>query len=304
MSDPDFASITSTLGRPYAHLIVQGPHRASFPDRRNARTICDLLLNQLFPGFFADREALARTEVPTDLAGFHGELEKQIRRSLRYVARATGVGLDEIHPRGKELADAAINALPAVLELLITDIEAAFANDPAAIDREVIILAYPGIEALAIQRFAHRLYRLGVPLLPRMLTEVAHRRTGIDIHPGATIGGSFFIDHGSGVVIGETSIIGSHCVLYQGVTLGAWNPTAKGEDGELHRGQDNKRHPQLEDAVTVYAGATILGGDTVIGHHSVVGGEVWLTHSVEPYSVVMNEEPKLTIRKRRRSSNG
>jgi len=132
-----------------------------------------------------------------------------------------------------------------------------------------------------------------------MLTEVAHSRTGIDIHPGATIGASFFIDHGTGVVIGETATIGEHCVLYQGVTLGAWNPTGRDEQGILRRGAVNKRHPDLADHVTVYAGATILGGDTRIGHHSIIGGKVWLTQSVDPYSVVMMETPPLRIRSRR-----
>ena len=300
MRDPDFTRIEDYLARPYADLFVQGPHLASFPDRRNAGIICDLLLNQLFPGFFADRQAVA--DLPRDLKGFHGELIKQIRRSLRYLARAVGGNLEEVYPRAKELTDAAIEELPSILDLLQSDIEAAYANDPAALDRGIIILGYPAIETLAIQRFAHQLYRLNVPLLPRMLTEIAHSRTGIDIHPGARIGESFFIDHGTGVVIGETCTIGRRCVIYQGVTLGAWNPTAKGEDGILHRGSDNKRHPDLEDQVTVYAGATILGGDTVIGHHSVIGGEVWLTKSVDPYSVVMLEEPRLTIRRRRETS--
>jgi serine O-acetyltransferase len=305
VTDPDFDAISAHLSKPYAHLIVRGPHRASFPDRNNAAVICDLLLNQLFPGFFADREATANVQ-PAGLRGLHGELEKQIRRSLRYIARAQGAAEpdnDDITKRGRELVDLAIGDLTAVLDLLTGDVEAAFENDPAAIDRGIIILSYPCIEALAIQRFAHRLYHHGVPLLPRMLTEVAHSRTGIDIHPGAKIGPSFFIDHGTGVVIGETCTIGAHCVLYQGVTLGAWNPTAKDSDGVLQRGAANKRHPDLEDHVTVYPGATILGGSTVIGHHSVIGGKVVLSHSVEPYSVVVVEEPKLSIRKRKNAGS-
>ena len=136
-------------------------------------------------------------------------------------------------------------------------------------------------------------------MLPRMMTEQVHSRTGIDIHPGAQIGESFFIDHGTGVVIGETAVIGRNCVLYQGVGLIAWNPLAKDDNGELRRGHSNKRHPELQDHVTVYAGASILGGDTVIGHHSVIGGNVWLTHSVEPWSVVSNKDPELNIRTRK-----
>jgi len=302
VTEPDFAAISAHLAKPYAHMTVQGPHRASFPDRGNAAVICDLLLNQLFPGFFADREAAACV-APAGLRGLHTELEKQIRRSLRFTMHADGgqAKPDEtaIDRDGRRLADAAVTGLTNVLDLLTADVEAAFENDPAAFDRGIIILSYPCIEALAIQRFAHLLYTLGVPLLPRMLTEVAHSRTGIDIHPGAKIGPSFFIDHGTGVVIGETCTIGAHCVLYQGVTLGAWNPTAKDSDGVLQRGAANKRHPDLEDHVTVYPGATILGGSTVIGHHSVIGGKVVLSHSVEPYSVVVVEEPKLSIRKRK-----
>jgi serine O-acetyltransferase len=298
MSRPDLAAIGAKLQAAYAHLTVAGPHRASFPDRRHATTICDLLLHQLFPGFFADREELARASMPQDLASLHRELETQIRRSLRYVARVTGASAEVVASEASHLADTAVEALPEVLDLLRGDIEAAFENDPAAIDREIIILSYPCIEALAIQRFAHRLYRLNVPLLPRMLTEVAHSRTGIDIHPGAVLGEAFFIDHGTGVVIGETSVIGKHCVLYQGVTLGAWNPIERDEQGELKRGSTNKRHPDLEDHVTVYAGATILGGETRIGHHSIIGGKVWLTRSVEPHTVVMIEEPRQKIRVR------
>jgi serine O-acetyltransferase len=299
MTDPDFTVISTALARPFAPLIVEGTHRASFPDRTNAAFICDVLLNQLFPGFFADNEAMRRSGLPSGLHGLFAELETQIRRSLRYQTRTGQQGGADIVDRAHALASSAVNSLTSVLDLLVGDVEAAFANDPAASDRGSIILSYPCIEALAIQRFSHCLYVLGIPLLPRMLTEVAHSRTGIDIHPGATIGKSFFIDHGTGVVIGETCTIGENCVLYQGVTLGAWNPTAKDGDGTMHRGQDNKRHPDLENNVTVYAGATILGGSTRIGHHSIIGGKVWLTHSVEPHSVVMTEEPKLSIRKRK-----
>jgi serine O-acetyltransferase len=302
VTTPDFDAISAHLSKPYANMTVQGPHRASFPDRGNAAAICDLLLNQLFPGFFNDREATA-CAAPGGLRGLHTEIEKQIRRSLRFFMHVDG---RQEHPdeatidrEGRRLADAVITGLPAVLDLLTSDVEAAFENDPAAFDRGIIILSYPCIEAISIQRFAHLLYALNVPLLPRMLTEVAHSRTGIDIHPGAKIGPSFFIDHGTGVVIGETCTIGAHCVLYQGVTLGAWNPTAKDSDGILQRGAANKRHPDLEDHVTVYPGATILGGSTVIGHHSVIGGKVVLSHSIEPYSVVVVDEPKLSIRKRK-----
>jgi serine O-acetyltransferase len=303
VSEPDFAAISAALAGPFAQLTVEGTLRASFPDRTNAAIICDVLLNQLFPGFFADQDAQRRSGLPnglpSGLQGLYAELETQVRRCLRYQARIEASGGEDIITRANALANAALAELPRILDLLVSDVEAAFANDPAAADRGSIILSYPCIEALAIQRFSHCLYELGLPLLPRMLTEVAHSRTGIDIHPGARIGSSFFIDHGTGVVIGETCTIGTHCVLYQGVTLGAWNPTAKDGDGQLQRGQGNKRHPDLEDHVTVYAGATILGGSTRIGHHSIIGGKVWLTTSVDPHSVVMIEELKLSIKKRK-----
>ena len=294
MTAPDFPAIAARLSQPYAHL--HGHDRIALPNRRSASALCDQLLNLLFPGFFSHHQSCDPAALASELTAFHADLEVQIQRALSHTARTTG------QPQtgsARDFAATAISGLPGVLDLLKTDVEAAFSNDPAAIDRDIIILSYPCIGALAIQRFAHGLYRQGVPLLPRMLTEVAHSRTGVDIHPGAAIGESFFIDHGTGVVIGETATIGAHCVLYQGVTLGAWNPTARDSDGVLNRGQSNKRHPDLEDHVTVYAGATILGGTTRIGHHSVIGGKVWLTHSVEAHSIVMDEEPKLTIRKRK-----
>src|ERR1019366_4102374 len=150
----------------------------------------------------------------------------------------------------------------------------------------------------------HRLYHLEIPYIPRMMTEAAHSHTGIDIHPGANIGESFFIDHGTGVVIGETATIGSRVTLYHGVTLGAFNPLDKDDLGQLRRGQSNKRHPDLEDHVTVYPNATILGGQTRVGHHSVIGGNVWLTHSVVPYSKVVGKDPELRIPDARPKSLG
>jgi len=178
-----------------------------------------------------------------------------------------------------------MNSLPEIARLLRTDIRAAFEGDPAARSEEEILLAYPAFEAISIHRLAHRLFELGVPLLPRMMSEYAHQLTGIDIHPGATIGESFFIDHGTGVVIGETCTIGNHVKLYQGVTLGA-KSFAVGEDGILIKGI--KRHPDIGNNVVIYAGATILGGTTRIGDRAVIGGNVWLTHSVEEGGVVYN----------------
>ncbi|HYH02927.1 MAG TPA: serine O-acetyltransferase EpsC, partial [Bacillota bacterium] len=172
-------------------------------------------------------------------------------------------------------------------------IEAAFNGDPAARTTEEILLSYPSVNALSIHRIAHILYELEVPVIPRIMAEYAHEITGIDIHPGATIGDYFFIDHGTGVVIGETCTIGNHVKLYQGVTLGAKSFTLD-ENGNPVKG--TKRHPDIQDNVVIYAGATILGGDTVIGHHSVIGGNVWLTQSVPPFSRVYNAQPSPIIK--------
>ncbi len=187
-------------------------------------------------------------------------------------------------PAYKKVVDTLFDRMPQIKELLDTDIQAAYEGDPAANSFEEVMLSYPAFEAISIFRIAHILYELKVPVLPRMMTEYAHTRTGIDIHPGATIGPYFFIDHGTGVVIGETTVIGSRVKLYQGVTLGAksfdTNP-----DGTLVKG--NKRHPNLGNNIVIYAGATILGGDTFIGDNCVIGGNVWLTHSVEANQTVI-----------------
>jgi serine O-acetyltransferase len=186
-----------------------------------------------------------------------------------------------------------LEGMPLVREVLQTDIVAAYEGDPAAKSLEEIIMSYPSLEAISVYRIAHLIHGFGVPIIPRIMTEYAHKVTGIDIHPGATIGKSFFIDHGTGVVIGETCTIGDGVKLYQGVTLGA-KSFPLDEHGNPIKGI--KRHPDLQDNVVVYAGATILGGETVIGHDSLIGGNVWLTHSVPPHSTVFNAQPAPTIR--------
>ena len=176
--------------------------------------------------------------------------------------------------------------------ILSTDLKAAYVGDPAAKNMEEILLSYPSIEAVSTYRIAHELFVLGLPVVPRIMTEYAHRLTGIDIHPGATIGESFFIDHGTGVVIGETTVIGRNVKLYQGVTLGA-KSFQLDSDGNPMKGF--KRHPNIEDDVVIYAGATILGGDVTVGHGSVIGGNAWITHSVPPMSTVYNPMPRAII---------
>jgi len=232
--------------------------------------------------FRVDRAEL-ETEVPEIATGLHALLAQ--------------VGLPE--PQTPEaLTTRFVERLVALRQMLSLDVEAALAGDPAAKGYDEIVLAYPAIRALAIHRIAHELYDYGVPLLPRIMSEYAHDRTGIDIHPGAQIGQRFFIDHGTGIVIGETAVIGDRVRLYQGVTLGATSL----RDSAAQRGR--KRHPTIEDDVTIYAGATILGGDTVIGAGSVIGGNVWLTKSVPPGARVMAEPPRHLVKSPRPGESG
>jgi serine O-acetyltransferase len=257
---------------------------------------CRRYFEALFPLFYAPQQQLEPL-----LAHFVEDLEarlaQQIARAMHFDCSCHGKKVPESLTRAAELIVLAVRArLPELAHLLVTDLQAALKNDPAASGLEEILLSYPGVEAITTQRLAHELYKLKVPYLPRIMTELAHSRTGIDIHPGATIDDSFFIDHGTGVVIGETATIGKHVTLYHGVTLGAFNPTRREVNGELLRGLANKRHPDIEDHVTIYAGASIIGGETRIGHHSIIGGNVWLTHSVAPYSRVAMRDPELVIR--------
>ena len=194
----------------------------------------------------------------------------------------------------KEIVDEFLAALPEVRRLVDTDVQAAYDGDPAATSRMEVVMAYPGLYAVTIHRLAHILYKLKVPIIPRVMSELAHSKTGIDIHPGATIGERFFIDHGTGVVIGETTVIGRNVRLYQGVTLGGLS-FDKDSTGALVKGL--KRHPNIEDNVVIYANATILGGDTTIGHDSEIGGNVWIKESVPPYSRVYNKPPAPVIKK-------
>ncbi|MFO0868149.1 MAG: serine acetyltransferase [Pirellulales bacterium] len=255
----------------------------------------------IFPGY-RRREGLHIGNVTYHVGdlidGLHDTLTRQIARALQHDSRVRGVtaGCDtpvDYEAKGQAMAIAFLETLPDLRRLLATDVEAAYAGDPACQSPDEVIFCYPGLEAITVYRLAHALYRLGVPFIPRMMTEYAHRQTGIDIHPGATIGPYFFIDHGTGVVIGQTCEIGTQVKIYQGVTLGALSfPTDA--SGNLIR--DSKRHPTIEDRVVIYANATILGGRTVVGHDSVVGSSVWLTHSVDPHTTVVMEKPKLRIR--------
>jgi serine O-acetyltransferase len=274
------------------------------PSKDEVAAFCRSYLDALFPLYFAKEE----TNNP-DAAGFLAQLDLQLAEQIVYAMRfdlnCCGKPVPaNLSETASHLVETLHAKLPRLAQLLGTDLQAALKNDPAASGYEEILLSYPGVEAITVQRLAHELYLLKVPYLPRMMTEVGHSRTGIDIHPGATIGESFFIDHGTGVVIGETATVGNHVTLYHGVTLGAFNPTSRRDGGgELVRGLTNKRHPDIEDSVTIYPGATILGGDTRVGHHSVIGGNVWLTHSVAPYSRVTVKDPELLIRSKTQDSD-
>jgi serine O-acetyltransferase len=231
--------------------------------------------------------------------GLHDKLTVQIARALQHEARVRqGDETDnpceeDYEAKGQMITIRFLERIPDLRRVLATDVQAARDGDPACQSHDEVIFCYPGLDAVTVYRLAHELQLLEVPLIPRMMTEWAHKETGIDIHPGATIGHHFFIDHGTGVVVGETSEIGNYVKLYQGVTLGALSfPTDT--NGNLIRGK--KRHPTIEDRVVIYASATILGGTTVIGHDSVIGSSVWLTSSVEPYATVTMEKPSLRIR--------
>jgi serine O-acetyltransferase len=255
----------------------------------------------IFPGY-QRREGLHLGNVTYHVGdlidGLHDKLTRQISRALQHedrVSQGKDPCFDQVDydAKAQAMAITFLEQLPRLRQLLATDVQAAYDGDPACKNIDEVIFCYPGLDAVTTFRLAHTLLKLGVPFIPRMMTEWAHRQTGIDIHPGATIGSHFFIDHGTGVVIGETCTIGEHVKLYQGVTLGALSfPTDT--DGNLVR--DSKRHPTLEDRVVIYANATILGGRTVIGHDSVIGSSVWLTKSVAPHATVVMEKPNLRIR--------
>lgn len=250
------------------HLLAQrAQYRYKLPSRPDAGRFIDQLMRLLFPVTQDCQSAQ-----PVD------EVYQRLHEQLVCLLRPLGGNLNE---RPEDVADRFFGELPPIYDNLLLDAHAIADNDPAAVGIEEVVAVYPGFYAIAVYRIAHALLQLNVPLLPRMLTEYAHGQTGIDIHPNAQIGRAFFIDHGTGVVIGETTLIGDHVKIYQGVTLGATH-VAKSM-------AQKKRHPTIEDNVVIYANATILGGHTVVGHDSVIGGNVWLTQSVEAYSLVFHQ---------------
>lgn len=268
---------------------------ANLPSRAGVVAVTLDLLRLLFPGFFDEQVAHSselQAETALRLDSVAGRLEDEIYKCLGCFGCPEGSDRDP-RPAAHEAAIRFLLQLPAVRELLQTDVEAAFAGDPAARTREEVIVAYPFIEAIAVHRMAHVLHGQGVPLLPRIMSEWAHSRTGMDIHPGARIGSHFFVDHCTGTVIGESAELGHHVKLYQGVGLVARSLAA----GQALRG--TKRHPTLEDHVTIYANATIVGGDTVIGHDSTIGANVFLMESVPPQSLVLMEDVRVRVMNKR-----
>jgi serine O-acetyltransferase len=268
--------------------------RRPLPSQGEIIRVLAALQELLFPGYAGAQGltgASLRLHVTARMAWLYETLTEQISRAINH-----GQKLDDDCPvterEATECAEEFLSRLPSLRETLATDVRAAYDGDPAATCLDEIIFSYPGVFAIVTYRLAHELFRLGVPLIPRIMTEHAHHRTGVDIHPGTEVGASFFIDHGTGVVIGGTAHIGNNVKLYQGVTLGAFS-FDKDTNGRVVR--NTKRHPTIEDDVVIYAGATILGGNTVIGRGSVIGGNVWLTHSVPPRTRVLQESPGLRI---------
>jgi serine O-acetyltransferase len=291
--------ITEALVATYAECrYINHLGHKPLPSREAIVDVLTDLMDILYPNF-TRRQNLHIGNVEYHVGdlvdGLHDKLTQQFARALRHEqdCHATLPVGEDYEALAQQKAVEFLRRLPDVRLVLEQDVESAFLGDPAAKSHHEIIFCYPGLEAVSVYRLAHELLLLGVPLVPRMMTECAHSKTGIDIHPGARIGPGFFIDHGTGVVIGETCDIGRNVKLYQGVTLGALS-FPRDASGNIIRGM--KRHPTLEDDVVVYANATILGGDTTIGHHAVIGSNVWLTQSVDPYTVVLLEKPQLRIK--------
>ncbi|MBR6382190.1 MAG: serine acetyltransferase [Lachnospiraceae bacterium] len=290
----ELEEITATLLEDYkADRVINCVELCDQPDKEVVTGLIDKLNKMVFPGFFREKSYQyynqnSRLTVMIEDVLFHldNQITIALSQSPEYECADYATREEAAHVICREF----LLKLPAVREMIESDVEAFFEGDPAAFNKSEIILSYPGLRAILIARLAHELYLLKVPLIPRMMTEYAHSRTGIDIHPGATLGKHFFIDHGTGIVIGETTIIGDNVKIYQGVTIGALSTRG----GQSLRGK--KRHPTIEDRVTIYAGASILGGDTVIGHDAVIGSNVFITESVEPGARVSIKSQELSIR--------
>ena len=263
----------------------------NLPSKFAIASITTDLLRLLLPGFF-DEKPIQTSELKVEISmlmdSVSGRLEDELAKSIEYKPPGN-IPSDRPRQLAREITIEFLSTFPEIRKLLKTDVEAAYSGDPAAISHEEVVVAYPFIETIAVQRMAHQLYQRDVTLIPRIMSEWAHSRSGIDLHPGAKIGSHFFIDHGTGTVVGETTIIGNNVKIYHGVTLGA-KSTSRVE--EL---RGSKRHPTIENGVTIYPGATILGGETVIGSNSTIGGNVFLIHSVPCNSLAIAEDITVKI---------
>ena len=291
---PDLVStvVASDLAQPLTLHLDAGP----LPDRDEVIALVKLIRELLFPGYFGQQNLSAETlpfHVGELLCEIRARLGTQVANVLRHQAARHGGPPRDFEAAAKAVVQAFLETVPRLRATLATDVQAAFEGDPAAADTDEVIFSYPGVFVITVHRAAHELHRLKVPLIPRMMSEYAHALTGVDIHPNAAIGESFFIDHGTGVVIGETTIIGRQVKIYQGVTLGALSTWG----GQSLRGV--KRHPTLEDGVIVYAGASILGGETVIGREAVISSNVFITQSVPAHTRVTVKNLELRYRNRR-----
>ncbi len=299
--DRDFLSEIDTLADRLSckHCTMSNTtNNHNLPGGKAITSLLKDLFGVLFPGCHAHlpiEEATCTQTIQEKLLSIATRLTDMVQRVIEfYEHQGQTPNCAEAHHRATTIARAFLAKLPELRTILQEDIQAAYEGDPAAKSTVEVVIAYPGLYAIATHRLAHELYLAGVDLIPRVMSEYAHTRTGIDIHPGATIGPGFFIDHGTGVVIGETCTIGKHVKVYQGVTLGALS-FAKDENGALVKGV--KRHPNVEDRVVIYAGATILGGDTTIGHDSVIGGNVWIIASVPCCTMIYNQPPTPQIKR-------
>ena len=274
----------------------QHVNRRFLPSRDEILEIVRVLLQLFYPGYVGRQDLTDENlalHVGTLLSTLREKLQHQVEICLSFAAETEGRSTQNCTEQAHAVTAAFLERLPMIREALILDVQAAYDGDPAASSLDEVILAYPGMLAVTVHRVAHELHVMGVPLMPRIMSEWAHSRSGTDIHPGARIGESFFIDHATGVVVGETTTIGSNVKLYQGVTLGALS-IPRDERGRVIR--DTKRHPTVEDGVTIYANATVLGGHTVIGAESVVGGSVFIIESVPPSTRVALRPPEVTVR--------
>ena len=265
--------------------LINRTDSGNFPNRQNVVAVLSDLQSLILPGFKIDENLdpiniryITGQKVNNIIANLTKEIQKAMIYTTNKGCKAGNTTDSRCFKLAEQTSIALIEELPRIRAKIVLDTKAAFDGDPAAKSAEEVILSYPGLEAIVVHRIAHFLFKNGVPIIPRIMSEHIHGKTGIDIHPGATIGDSFFIDHGTGVVIGETCIIGNNVKIYQGVTLGALSVKKSL--------QNKKRHPTIEDNVTIYAGATILGGETVIGHDSTIGGNTWVTKSIPAESVI------------------